>query len=510
MDYFSFMFLIHQIGEGLPVIVAIFGLIIAALASVGKKPIVIVLGGIFTVISLSLLIINTGWGLKEVDGYSDRGFYLGRANNKIAEGKGKFYDKNKNIIYDGEFKNNLYDGKGKLYKVNNTEKSVLYYEGEFVEGKINGKGKQYETSGENTGNLIYEGEFYNEKYNGYGIKYYSEDEFYEGGFVESKKDGFGKWRLITHDGNKTKKEILICGKFSDDLLNGYAEVFVDGELLYKKDFKNKKVSSDMDFDNDEYVATEIIVLKNVIYKLKVGEHQTVSAQVFPQGATYQKIEWCSDDERIVAIDDNGVISALSIGKTKIYGFNGDIKVECDVIVESGNRLINKVSIFSKKNIVLLTDNCVFNKKAQKPHIIVKDNEGQEISSDCYDLSYRNNKNVGRAVIYIKFKNNYIGTIKREFQIKPQGTQIKYILSKQRGLEVKWRKNKTQISGYQIEFCADKKFKKGLIVLNVSKNKITINKLRKERKYYVRIRTYKVVEGKKYYSAWSKTRSAKTR
>ena len=34
---------------------------------------------------------------------------------------------------------------------------------------------------------------------------------------------------------------------------------------------------------------------------------------------------------------------------------------------------------------------------------------------------------------------------------------------------------------------------------------TIRKLKRGKKYYVRVRTYKKVNGKNYYSAWSKAR-----
>ena len=40
----------------------------------------------------------------------------------------------------------------------------------------------------------------------------------------------------------------------------------------------------------------------------------------------------------------------------------------------------------------------------------------------------------------------------------------------------------------------------------TKKKVTIKKLKKNRKYYVRIRTYKMINGKKYTSAWSKAKT----
>ncbi len=46
-----------------------------------------------------------------------------------------------------------------------------------------------------------------------------------------------------------------------------------------------------------------------------------------------------------------------------------------------------------------------------------------------------------------------------------------------------------------------------------KQKTTQNKVKKlkaKKKYYVRIRTYKTLNGKKVYSSWSKVKSVKTK
>lgn len=42
------------------------------------------------------------------------------------------------------------------------------------------------------------------------------------------------------------------------------------------------------------------------------------------------------------------------------------------------------------------------------------------------------------------------------------------------------------------------------------NKNKVKKLKAKKKYYVRVRTYKTVKGKKVYSSWSKVKSIKTK
>ena len=47
--------------------------------------------------------------------------------------------------------------------------------------------------------------------------------------------------------------------------------------------------------------------------------------------------------------------------------------------------------------------------------------------------------------------------------------------------------------------------KKISVKGYKKTSRTIRKLKRGKKYYVRVRTYKKVNGKNYYSAWSKAR-----
>lgn len=95
---------------------------------------------------------------------------------------------------------------------------------------------------------------------------------------------------------------------------------------------------------------------------------------------------------------------------------------------------------------------------------------------------------------------------------PKATSIKgKIIAKKKAFLVKWKK-KTGITGYQIQYSTNKKFKnKGSKIKTVKKpstTKLTVKKLKSGKKYYVRIRTYKTVNGTSYYSEWSKAKKVK--
>ena len=65
------------------------------------------------------------------------------------------------------------------------------------------------------------------------------------------------------------------------------------------------------------------------------------------------------------------------------------------------------------------------------------------------------------------------------------------------------------SGYQLHITSSKSLKGG-IYSNTSSNSKTITKLVKGRKYYVRVRTYKTINGVKHYGSWSSVKSVKSK
>ncbi len=81
-------------------------------------------------------------------------------------------------------------------------------------------------------------------------------------------------------------------------------------------------------------------------------------------------------------------------------------------------------------------------------------------------------------------------------------------TKKKRATIKWKKI-SDVSGYQIQYAKSKKFKgkKTLTVGGSIINK-TINKLSSKKKYYVRIRAYKIVAGKNKYGSWSKVKTVK--
>lgn len=95
-------------------------------------------------------------------------------------------------------------------------------------------------------------------------------------------------------------------------------------------------------------------------------------------------------------------------------------------------------------------------------------------------------------------------------VNPTGTSLSSVKKKGAGkLAVAWKKNKA-VTGYQVCWSLTSNFREANTV-TIKKNKTTkttLSKLVRKKKYFVRIRTYKNVGGKQYYSAWSKSKAVK--
>lgn len=88
-------------------------------------------------------------------------------------------------------------------------------------------------------------------------------------------------------------------------------------------------------------------------------------------------------------------------------------------------------------------------------------------------------------------------------IKPAKAQLTSVTMKNSTLNVEWKK--LDCTGYEIIYTTDSKFKKGLKIVkikNSNKTKKAIKKLKKGKKYYVKVRAYAVNNGKKLYGSKS--------
>ena len=93
-------------------------------------------------------------------------------------------------------------------------------------------------------------------------------------------------------------------------------------------------------------------------------------------------------------------------------------------------------------------------------------------------------------------------------VTSKATSLSSVKMSGTSLKVKWKK-KSGVTGYQIQYSTSSKFKNSteITINGEDKASKTIKNLESGKKYYVRVRTYKTVNGETVYSKWSKKKTA---
>lgn len=184
------------------------------------------------------------------------------------------------------------------------------------------------------------------------------------------------------------------------------------------------------------------------------------------------------------------------------------------VCKNCNKETDKKEISSPAMVELSKELYSYNGKVCKPSVKVKDAAGKEVASANYDVTYANNKKIGDAKVTVTFKGTqYEGSLTKTFTIASPQSKVSKAKAAKKSITVTWKKQKKNVSGYQIQYSTSKKFDKAVktkTVKGTKKTTLTISKLKAKKTYYVRIRTYKTIKGKKYCSAWSKAKKVKTK
>ena len=95
------------------------------------------------------------------------------------------------------------------------------------------------------------------------------------------------------------------------------------------------------------------------------------------------------------------------------------------------------------------------------------------------------------------------TIKRNTTVtKPAKVKSVKATAKKKKLNVSWKKV-SGATGYEVMYATNNKFTKNKKTVTVKKNKVTLKRLKSKKKYFVKVRAYKTVNGSTYYGKWSK-------
>lgn len=286
---------------------------------------------------------------------------------------------------------------------------------------------------------------------------------------------------------------------------------------------------------EPFINVSSISLNPTSLSMEPGSQKTIVPTVLPNNATDKTVIWQSNNPSVATVE-NGMVMAVSVGSATITASSadGEITASCPVVVKCGHNYktsltpastekdgtitktcgkcgaVTESSIPRIENIKLSQTSYIYNGKVRSPAVVIRDCSGRMLERNKdYTVAYSGNrKDVGIHSATITFMGNYKGAVTKRFTIYPKSTKITKIKPKRKGFTVNWKKQPTQISGYELAYSTSSKFrdrKAKIVTVSKNKTKKTVSGLKKKR-YYVRIRTYKNISsnGKaaRLYSGWS--------
>ena len=196
--------------------------------------------------------------------------------------------------------------------------------------------------------------------------------------------------------------------------------------------------------------------------------------------------------------------------------DGSIVVKCS----NCGDVKSTTTIAKIKSIALNKTSFTENGKVQKATVVAKDSANKTIAASNYTVSYSNSnsKKPGTYTATVKFNGkNYTGTKKLTYKINakaPAKTTVRLSKAKKTSLKASWSKVANATS-YEVQYGTSKSFKgaKTVKVSSKSSSKV-LTKLKKNKKYYVRVRAVRTVKvdnkNTTLRASWSSAKNLKTK
>lgn len=239
-----------------------------------------------------------------------------------------------------------------------------------------------------------------------------------------------------------------------------------------------------------------------------------------------KLSYVSDNESVAKVDAKGKVTLTGVGtahititasETKNYS---EAKKVITITVkkkDSAGNTDNNSKLITAKNITKTYGCKAFS-------IGAKSKSGGKLTYSVADKKVATIDKKGKVTVkgYGQTKITITSAAKGKYPkakktitltVKPVKTKIASVKStKSKNMVVKWKKD-TKATGYVIQYSTDKKFKKGVKTVTITKNKTTsrtIGKLKGGKNYYVRVCTYKKSNGKQIKGSYSAVKSVKVK
>ena len=348
--------------------------------------------------------------------------------------------------------------------------------------------------------------------------------------IELSSDGVSEAACAVYAFSRADQEKLqlerIAGSDQVSLRDEETEVYLNKEsnLLTIPD------AEVFDVSQEDYIPAESVRIDPASIRLPQGTTLQLNAEVLPENATSKRVIWFSENPLAVSVTADGLVTGKQKGTAKIYCVTPEGKeeektfcsvqvlevikpTEPDKTVEPAPTMRQTISGPSSFKKVVNAKRFSLKAKAKGRLSFRSSNPRVASVSGNGMVTVRK---VGKTTITITAAatgSHRTALKKVAVTVIPEGTKIKSAkaLKGKKKVRLTWKRNRAA-TGYQIQYSRYHSMKKAK-QQRIRKNRIikkTISRLKKGKRYYVRIRTYKTVGGKKYYSNWSGKKRVKVR
>lgn len=218
---------------------------------------------------------------------------------------------------------------------------------------------------------------------------------------------------------------------------------------------------------------------------------------------------------VVVKDVDGTVIA-STDYITAYDNNVNVgKSTVTVLPKAGSKYVGSVSkefaitakAMTASNTKVTVENLYYRSGKARNSVPVVKVDGREIARNTdFEVSYKNNVNVGAATVTIKGVGNYEGTVSASYAIMPEKAKIASLKAGAKKFTVKAVQEKG--AKYQVAYKVKGASKyKTVTTSSVSK---TVKGLKKGKTYSVKVRAYQTINGKKYLGNYSNVKTVKVK
>ena len=84
------------------------------------------------------------------------------------------------------------------------------------------------------------------------------------------------------------------------------------------------------------IPAEKIILSETELKMSIDDSKQLEATVMPEDTTDKSVNWTTSDEKVVTVDETGLVQAIGAGKATVTATSGEVSATCEVTVYDSN------------------------------------------------------------------------------------------------------------------------------------------------------------------------------